>query len=161
VRLFVAIDASKEAVSYFFSLCSLFPHPVDSFHLTLKFLGDADPDNVVPILGKIRSGSFELELDSLGTFPVEGEIKVVWVGLKKEEKLMALQKKIDDALPSFKKDFDFHPHITLARPNKDIVLPDIKIRPLRFKVDSFKLYQSTLTSKGPKYSEIKSFSLDK
>ncbi|MCM2325564.1 MAG: RNA 2',3'-cyclic phosphodiesterase [Candidatus Woesearchaeota archaeon] len=161
MRLFVAIDASKEAVSYFFSLGSLFPHPVDSFHLTLKFLGEADPDNTIQILEKIRSDSFELELDSLGAFPTEGEIKVVWIGLKKEEKLMALQKKIDDALPSFRKDFDFHPHITLARPNTDIVLPDIKIKPLMFKVVSFKLYQSTLTDKGPKYSEIRSFSLDK
>ena len=90
-----------------------------SFHLTLKFLGEVRPDDtdkIKDILKNIKFEKFVVSLDSIGVFPTENYIRVVWVGLKPEDKVLDLQKNIDESFRElFKKEKDFKAHITLAR----------------------------------------------
>ena len=58
-------------------------------HLTLKFLGEVQPNtegNIKEILRTVKFKPFSVNLDSIGVFPNENYIRVVWVGLKPEEK---------------------------------------------------------------------------
>ncbi|MBI1934874.1 RNA 2',3'-cyclic phosphodiesterase [Candidatus Woesearchaeota archaeon] len=169
MRLFVAIDFS-ELNDYFLSLQELLPKNAKlsltkSFHLTLKFLGEVQPNNiddVTAILKGIKFEPFSAYLESVGIFPTENYIRVVWVGLKPEEKIIGLQKQIDEALkPLFRKEKDFKPHITLARvkypEDKKVFIEHIRkigVENKKIEVKDFRLIKSTLTSEGHVYEDI-------
>ena len=126
MRLFIAIEIPEEIKDY---LCGIQQEIADSknkirlmdkgnMHLTLKFLGEVQP-NKVEILNKnlkeIAFKHFSVDLDSIGIFPSEDYIRVVWVGLKPEEPVLELQNNIDENLKKlFKKEKDFKPHLTIA-----------------------------------------------
>ena len=123
MKLFIAIGFN-ELRDYFSDLQKQLPANarlslVKSFHLTLKFLGEVQPNKVNEIISLLRTIKFEtfyIYTDSIGIFPTENYIRVVWVGLKPEEKVLELQKNIDDSLKwVFKKEKDFKAHITLCR----------------------------------------------
>ena len=123
MRLFIAIDFN-ELHEYFIELQKLLPKNAKlsftkTFHITLKFLGDVQPDKVDNIINSLKNIKFEpftVFLNSIGIFPTENYIRVVWAGLKPEDNILELQKKVDESLkPLFKKEKDFKTHITLAR----------------------------------------------
>lgn len=172
MRLFIAIDFNQ-LKDYFIGLQNQLPKNarlsfVKSFHLTLKFLGEVTPnkaDEIIEILKKIKFKKFDVFLDSIGIFPTENYIRVVWIGLEPEEKVVELQKQIDDSLKKFfKKEKDFKAHITLARVKhpenkKEFVekVRNIKVENKKFEVNDFRLVKSTLTPKGPIYEDLKIF----
>lgn len=161
MRLFISIDLPNEIEDYLFKLQDHLTNvnKTNSFHLTLKFLGEInDPDQVIDNLTKIKSELFELKLSKIGVFPNKKNIRVIWVGVETQQLLFELAKKIDTVL-DLKRDFDFHPHVTLARVNKKIEFPEINIEPKSFLINEFVLYQSTLTYQGPIYNIIKKFKL--
>lgn len=175
MRLFIAVDFN-ELKDYFFELQKLFPSNArlsltKSFHLTLKFLGEVQPNNVEDIiknLQNIRFQKFDVFLDSVGIFPTENYIRVVWIGLQPEDKILELQKNIDESLkPMFKKEKDFKAHITLARvkypeDKKSFIeqLKKIKVENKKIEVNDFRLVKSTLMPKGPIYEDLKKFNSD-
>ncbi|MEK6892493.1 MAG: RNA 2',3'-cyclic phosphodiesterase [Nanoarchaeota archaeon] len=175
MRLFVAIDFN-ELKDYFVDLQKHLPSNaklslVKSFHLTLKFLGDVQPNNVDEIidnLKKIKFNTFSVNLDSIGIFPTENYIRVVWVGLSPEEKIIELQKQTDESLKNlFKKEKDFKAHITLARvrypaDKKSFVdgIKKIKVENKRIEIKDFRLVKSTLTPQGPVYEDLEVFNFD-
>ena len=108
---------------------------------------------------KIKETKFRLNLTGMGVFPNEKFPKVIWVGVNNVPGLKALSEKINSLFPDFKPDFDFYPHITLARCSTKVTLPDLKIKPIEFEVSEFRLYQSILTREGPIYKEIRKISL--
>ena len=121
MRLFIAIDFN-ELKEYFIGLQRQLPSSakisiVKSFHLTLKFLGDVQPnkaDEIIDSLKSIKFRPFPVFPDSIGIFPTENYIRVVWVGLKPQVEIIELQKQVDESLIKlFKKEKDFEPHITL------------------------------------------------
>ena len=168
MRLFIAIDFN-ELKDYFIELQSLLPKNAKisytkAFHLTLKFLGEFEPNNadiIIDILKNIKFNAFPVFLDSIGVFPTENYIRVVWIGLKPEDKILDLQKRIDDALKKlFKKEKDFKAHITLARvkyteDKKSFIeqLKKIKVENKKVEIKNFKLVKSTLGPKGPVYED--------
>ncbi len=172
MRLFIAIDFN-ELWDYFTELQKQLPNNarlslVKSFHLTLKFLGEVQPDKVdeiVRILKMIKLGPFSVHLDSIGIFPTENYIRVVWIGLKPEDKILELQKQIDESLKKlFKKEKDFQPHITLCRVKypKDKKLfvekvKNIKVENKKLEINDFRLVKSTLSPKGPIYEDFEIF----
>ena len=174
MRLFIAIDFN-ELGGYFVELQQSLPENarlslVKSFHLTLKFLGEVQPnktDEVIKILKTIKFESFFVYLDSVGIFPTENYIRVVWIGLQPEDKVLELQKQIDESLRLFfKKEKDFKAHITLARvkypeDKKGFVehLKKIKVENKKIEVKDFMLVKSTLTPKGPIYEDLAVFIL--
>ncbi|MBU0627728.1 MAG: RNA 2',3'-cyclic phosphodiesterase [Nanoarchaeota archaeon] len=174
MRLFIAIDfdeikanLSEIQSKIDTSLAKL--NPSSAFHLTLKFLGEIGDDKVDLIkqkLSSVKFNQFQLTTSSIGVFPYEEFIKVIWLGVKPDEQVKELQNNIENELKefNFKKDFDFHPHITLARVkfvkdksglNKN--LKDIKIEPKTITVDNFRLVKSTLTQEGPVYEDVEIF----
>ena len=176
MRLFIAIKIPEEIKDYF---CGIQREIVDSknkirlvnkdnMHLTLKFLGEVQP-NKVEILNKnlkeIAFKPFSVNLDAIGIFPSEDYIRVVWVGLKPEEPILELQKNIDENLKKlFKKERDFKPHLTIARikyieDKKQFVdkLKQITVDNKKIEVNNFKLVKSTLTPKWPVYEDLEVF----
>lgn len=174
MRLFLAIDFN-ELKEYFSELqknidnSSAKLKEVSTFHLTIKFLGDV-PDNQVDLikerLKNIKFRPFSLTLDKIGVFPNESHIGVVWVGLKPRESVIELQNKIEETLKEFKfkKDFKFHPHITLARvkfveEKEKFVknLKDMGVENKQMEIKDFRLVKSSLTPKGPVYEDLEVF----
>ena len=172
MRLFIAIDFN-ELKDYFTELQKHLPKNAKlsltkAFHLTLKFLGEVQPNNVETIINNLKDikfNSFNVFLDSMGIFPTENYIRVVWIGLKPEDKILELQKNIDESLSkSFKKEKDFKAHITLARvkypEDKKLFLEQarkIKVENRKVEIRDFRLIKSTLTPKGPVYEEVEIF----
>lgn len=172
MRLFISIDFNG-LKNYFAELQNQLPKNarlslVKSFHLTLKFLGEVQPnklDEITDLLKTIKFESFGVFLDSIGIFPTENYIRVVWFGLSPEDKILELQHKIDESLKKlFKKEKDFKAHITLARvkypeDKKSFVddIKKIKVENKKLEIKNFRLVKSTLTPQGPVYEDLKIF----
>ena len=173
MRLFIAIDFN-ELKEYFIELQKRLPKNAKlsftkTFHITLKFLGEVQPDKtdkIIEVLKKIKFEPFSVFLDSIGIFPTENCIRVVWAGIKPKGEVLELQKNIDESLkPVFKKEKDFKAHITLARvkypeDKKQFLeqLNKIKIENKKIEIKDFRLIKSTLTPKGPIYQDLAVFS---
>ena len=142
----------------------------ETFHLTLKFLGKVSEEKAEEVkekLGQVKLSPFKLTLDKIGAFPSENYIRVIWVGVKPKEEVTKLQENIENALKefNFKKDFKFHPHITLARvksvnDREKLIktLKEIKVEEKTIEVKDFRLVESTLTQKGPVYEDLETYS---
>lgn len=138
------------------------------FHLTLKFLGEINEHKIEKIKGslsKVNFESFNISLSRIGVFPSENYIRVIWVGLDPKDKINELQKEIDGKLGDlFKKDNRFHAHLTLFRvkfikDKKQFIecIKKIIVKQITFKVDSFNLYESTLTQEGAVHEILKEY----
>jgi len=175
MRLFIALDF-EELKDYFTELQEQLPKEdvkltlTKTFHLTMKFLGEVPENNIEKInekLKKIKFKKLELNLDNIGVFPNEKFIRVVWVGIDPKEHVIELQKNIENSLEefNFKKDFEFHPHITLARVKfvKDKAyfinfLKNIRVnKNKKIEIKNFKLIKSNLTPEGPVYENLEVF----
>ena len=175
MRLFLAINLPEELKKKLFelgrplaSMGDVKPVEEENIHLTLKFLGEAEPGDVMPLLEKIKFVAFEVSLKGLGAFPNPNRARVVWVGCEKgAQEIAALHKVIEAALSRFEKDRDFHPHATLARVrflgDKGVMADFLNKNKIlefgSFKAASFDLMKSELERSGPKYGVVKSFSL--
>lgn len=176
MRLFIAIDFS-ELRDYFTELQKQLPRNAKlslakSFHITLKFLGEVQPDKVEDIVSRLKSikfGKISASLDSIGIFPTENYVRVVWVGIKPEDQVLELQKNIDESLkPLFRKEKEFKAHITLARAKypedkvqfvKELRMLNVEGR--RIEIKDFRLIKSTLSQKGPVYEDLAVFNSSK
>ena len=142
-----------------------------AFHLTLKFLGEVQEDKINKIkerLNEIKFEKFSLTLSQIGVFPNENYIRVIWIGVNPKDRVIKLQENIENSLKEFdfKKDFEFHPHITLARvkfvkEKEKLVknLKDIKIEEKTIEIKDFRLVKSTLKPEGPVYEDLEVFPL--
>ena len=177
MRLFIAIEVPEDVKGYLSAVQEKINNDAankircvnkNQIHLTLKFLGEVQPDKaeeIKNVLKKITFGPFSVYLDKIGVFPNENYIRVVWAGLEPEEPVLGLQKSIDKKLEKlFKKEKDFKAHITLARvkfiedKNNFInKLKTINIENKKIEVSNFKLIKSTLTPQGPVYEDLQVF----
>lgn len=176
MRLFIAMDFD-ELKDYLIELQNNLPKEdikltlTKSYHLTLKFLGEVsetDTEKIIECLKKIKLEEFEINLDEIGVFPNKHYVRVIWVGVNPKEQVIELQKSIEESLNEFgfKKDFKFHPHITLARvklvKDKQNFIDALK----KLKIDKhkkiitkeFKLIKSTLSQERPIYEDLEVFS---
>lgn len=176
MRLFIAINIPEEIKEYILTIQKqiLDDSPKiklvnkQQMHLTLKFLGEVAPSKAKETIAELKRKKFKkfsFYLDSVGVFPDENHIRVLWVGFKPEENIISLQKGIDSNLERlFKKEKGFKPHITLCRvkyiEDKDTFLKkikNIKIENKKIEVKDFRLIKSTLTSDGPIYEDLEIF----
>jgi len=135
MRLFIAFDIPSEEIERLRKLFSIEGVTLaKGNHLTLKFLGEVDETLVPKIQEALRSVRFEkidVRLDDLGVFPNKNLIRVVWVGLEPEEKIIALKKKIDVRLD----DLGVFPNKNLIRVVWVGLEPEEKIIALKKKID--------------------------
>ncbi len=148
---------------------------VPSIHLTLKFLGEVDPETIPRLASALRTASegqagFTLRLHGVGGFPDLRSPRVIWCGVEGEtQHLRRLQERVEDAciqlsFPSEGR--DFHPHLTLGRVqgkrNLQSLLDYIKIGfelECSFRVDRYNLYRSTLAPRGAVYDVLEVIAL--
>lgn len=98
--------------------------PRERLHLTLRFLGDTDPD-LVPTIGEalIRAtadrASPHLRLAEPGGFPNRRDPRVLWIGLLGDlPSLAALREEVERRLVDLGLPRDtqpWHPHVTVGR----------------------------------------------
>jgi 2'-5' RNA ligase len=135
----------------------------EKLHLTLKFLGDFDADQVPKlaqrVAGKLVGESpFDVELGGLGAFPSARAARVVWLGVGAGVAPLArLARKTDAAAARLGVPRERRPyrgHLTLGRlrrpgrvPLEHIVPPD----PVSFPVNEVVLFESRLSSAGSTY----------
>lgn len=141
----------------------------ENLHITLKFLGEIQPNAVEKIkkeLENIKFQKFEIEIYGFGEF----NNRVLWFGIKKGfDRIMELKKEIDNSLKKFgfMPDNNFHPHITILRVKEILSKEDYyhtleKMKNIeigRFLVEDFSLKQSILRREGPIYIDIKRYPL--
>lgn len=142
------------------------PVEPEKLHITFQFFQDVNEDEIESLkaaLENIELEPFKLEIKGVGAFPSEDYIRVVWAGAE-DEKMQELKQAVsrhdveDDNGNSFK------PHVTLLRVEN--VSQDRKrklqktIREFQdhsfgtIRVDSVKLYESVLNSRGTVYKEL-------
>ncbi len=183
MRLFVCIECAElettlEEVQQLFEDASglRYTDPAQA-HLTLKFLGEADPERVpelrealVEVVDETGVGPFDLTAGGLGVFPDIEYIQVLWLGIEEgTSELTTLHRAIEarmTALGFEPEEHDFTPHITLARMDhgggKEYVQNQLRAHnPTAdsIQVEHVTLMESRLTSDGPVYSPVERFEL--
>jgi 2'-5' RNA ligase len=141
-------------------------------HLTLKFLGDTDPDRVPALVEELTRSvedssvnPFTAEFGGRGVFPSLDYISVVWLGVRTgSEQLTRLHETVEERMVAMgfnPESHDFTPHVTLARMDhaggKELVQnvvenddPTVGTR----QIEEIRLTESTLTADGPKYTTV-------
>ncbi|MBW1981219.1 MAG: RNA 2',3'-cyclic phosphodiesterase [Deltaproteobacteria bacterium] len=145
------------------------PH---SIHLTLKFLGNIQPEQVDDIAAAINQATsgeavFTLRATTLGGFPNLRKPRVIWLGLQGEiVPLLRLQARLEDELESIgfpREKRPFKPHLTIGRirdrrSQQDLsqlvaAIPLTEFNP--FDVQEIILYKSDLRPTGAIYTELR------
>ena len=144
----------------------------EAVHLTLKFLGEIDPDQIPGLEERLRPLAarcppLALEARGLGAFPDLRRPRVLWIGVRAPEGLMRLQSEIEVAMEGegfAKEERPFHPHLTLARepdPRAAATLERFTQageRELgRFTAEALILFESELQKGGARYAPRSSF----
>jgi RNA 2',3'-cyclic 3'-phosphodiesterase len=143
---------------------------IPSIHLTLKFLGEVDPEAIPKLNLMLREackseGRIELELRGLGCFPNARNPRVIWCGVGGEtDSLLRLQHGVESSCAQLgfaPEDRPFRPHLTLGRvqgrrnlqPLMDRVLGDNDLA-CTFQADRFHIYKSSLKPQGAVYTVL-------
>ncbi|PRX31020.1 2'-5' RNA ligase [Orenia metallireducens] len=180
LRLFIAIeleDLIKEKLEKIKNIlrdCSLEIKWVDkcNLHLTLKFLGEVNVDNIDAIEQKLLAlkgevDKFDIRIKGLGAFPNLDYPKVIWTGIDDgQENLKKLQQLLEDSMLDLGFKAEAHsylPHITLGRTGrkeKNFTLISKRIKEFPFEIDckqqvnKISLMKSRLTPKGVVYNSL-------
>lgn len=179
MRAFIAIELSKECKDYLTLVESQFKKSnadvkwvsQDNLHITLKFLGDINEEQVNKLIAAItdiasKHKQFTLKLGPTGAFPGIRSPRIIWVGVTKgDNELKEIAREIElnavkAGIPEENKPFSSH--ITIGRTrsglNREelIQLLDSSTKGLPAEtpesiVKDITLYKSTLTPKGPIY----------
>ena len=132
LRLFIAVDTPPEIKASMAGLRDTLKRSdadvrwesEEKFHITLKFLGDTDPEllpHFVPLLEGVaaRRQPIGIRYSGLGCFPHVRDPRVIWVGVEDPSgDLVALQHQIDAGCLSLGVPVEqkaFHAHVTLGR----------------------------------------------
>lgn len=175
MRAFIAIDLPEKVKNKIAELendlkkCDLAFKWVkpENIHLSLKFLGDINPEQVNKIkevITKISAkfAAFKVNFNGFGFFPNQKKPRVFFININKEKLLKNIASELEKELEmlNFERENKFKSHITLARiknfRNIESLREKIKNTQLDevFPVNTITLYKSTLTEEGPIYGKI-------
>ncbi|PIE51561.1 RNA 2',3'-cyclic phosphodiesterase [Candidatus Fermentibacteria bacterium] len=135
----------------------------ENLHVTLRFLGNVNPDSVIQKMKESQIKSFlpvEFTLNRLGTFGRPSS--VLWVSGKFSEGVFDLAEKLG-SIPDDRgltKTCRYCPHITVARARRGFSIPFLPWRESLIGASStIGLYSSELTGKGSVYTILHSTGL--
>lgn len=148
-------------------------------HVTLKFLGETDPDRLPALREALAEAvaaadvePFEARFGGLGVFPDLDYIRVVWLGVRSghgDAELTRLHEAIEARTVELgfePEDHAFTPHVTLARMDhaggKERVQQVVRERDPdvgSMTVAAVRLTESTRTAEGPVYETVERFPL--
>jgi len=146
----------------------------ENIHLTLKFLGETDPQTVLEIVTSLSQTAkalspFSLSLGEVGAFPNLNNPRVLFFGLNgSAEALTTLQNQVETGMAAlgFQRDTrSFSPHLTFGRikssRGKSPLVEALRSlgppEPLVFEVASFRLIESELQPRGAVYTRLAQF----
>ncbi|WP_415379920.1 RNA 2',3'-cyclic phosphodiesterase [Halosimplex sp. TS25] len=182
-RLFVSVDldglaeevaAAQERFAGASGLNFVDP---EQAHVTVKFLGDTDPDRLDDLVDELDAAEadagvdpFEVEFGGLGVFPSLDYISVVWIGTRTGgEELTRIHETVEErttAMGFDAEDHEFTPHVTLARMEhaggKEQVQETVRERDPdvgTLAVEEIRLKESALGPDGPSYETVERFPL--
>lgn len=184
VRAFIAIELKFETIAFIqkfqdelksYGLKAKWITP-KNIHLTLKFLGDINSEDVKKAGDALISATGEnpailLRAKGIGVFPGIKRPRILWAGITGQtKKLLNLQKILDDKLQNFgfpKEKRPFKGHLTIARIKKKIdakrLIGAMKefsgFESNPFMVDEVVLFQSELKPSGAVYTKLLSAAL--
>jgi len=184
MRLFVAVPvtgAFREAIAGTIAAFPASDPPwrwttPPSWHVTLMFLGERNPDDVAPICSSLATVSasfspFTISTGPLHGFPSLSRPRVLVVGVGEGAGALArlaarVQDALCDAIGAARDERPFHPHVTLARlrariPRELIAEIERAPRPVRAcqHVQSIGLIESHPGPSGARYAARKMFAL--
>jgi 2'-5' RNA ligase len=180
MRLFVAFDLPREVRNALATLgqrlkpecrAARWVRP-ESMHVTLKFLGETDPQKISDIraaLAPIRSAEpVAMEFRVLGFFPNEFKPRVLWCGVQPTPNLAELAAAVEQALEPLgfpRATRTFSPHLTVARLEPDDALENLAraadaLKSYHFgaaRESEFHLFESVLKPSGAQYTKLAAF----
>lgn len=180
MRVFVAIDLPEFVRSELVHLQNTLPLgrpvPEENLHLTLSFLGeqrDKAIEEIHAALSDIRAPVFDLQLVGVGSFDQRKQ-QVIYADVARCQQLLELEQRITRSLRTAGVEFQkrrFRPHVTLSRlaslmsasetHNLHERLANIlAFRASPFEVNSFQLFQSTLTPDGALHEVLADYELE-
>jgi 2'-5' RNA ligase len=138
----------------------------EGIHLTLKFYGEVMPERLDVIEEGLRyavagARPIPLRLTQVGAFPTSTRPRVLWVGLEAPPALELLydrleRRGIEIGFPP--EGAPYSPHVTLGRVREGHRLPpgaidryEMSNEGTAFLAEELVLYESVLTSDGPRY----------
>lgn len=150
------------------------PVKPQNIHLTLKFLGDATPDQLTGVkvaLEKITTCAkpFHISIQAVGAFPGWERPRSIWAGVQAPDLLQTLYAQIYNATEALGFESEsrrFTPHLTLARiastpPGESTMQVLRTLRNLspmptfgEMDVSAVTLFKSTLQPEGPIYTQL-------
>ncbi len=149
--------------------------PVETLHLTLRFLGDVAPGAVAALAAALapaagRAAPVDLRLSGAGAFPPRGRARVVWLGVAPAPELTALHAAVEDACAAVglgREQRPFRPHLTVGRPRHGVALPEPALAAALARVGfvttcrvaSLHLMRSELTPAGARHTPLGVFPL--
>jgi 2'-5' RNA ligase len=180
VRTFVAVEIPENITSSIRELQQgLKDYGVDmrwvrpeNIHVTLKFLGNVDANDIDKISGAIYIttdgvASISLKARGIGVFPGIKRPRILWVGFTGQlESLMRLQQTLDENLKAMgfpKEKRPFKGHLTIGRINNKIFVDALRafshFESETFIADKIILFKSELKPQGAVYTNLASASL--
>jgi 2'-5' RNA ligase len=138
----------------------------EGLHLTLKFYGEVAPERLEVIEESVRLagegvGPLDLKLGRLGAFPSEVRPRVLWMGIEGPAALDVLQERLErggEAIGFPPEGVPFRPHVTLGRVREGHRFPPGGLdehanafASVPFVGGELVLYESVLTTRGPRY----------
>jgi RNA 2',3'-cyclic 3'-phosphodiesterase len=172
MRLFAALpipDPAREEIAALLARLRASDWPVrwvgdEGLHVTLKFYGEVAPERLEVIEESVRlaargAGPLPLRLDELGAFPSVQHARVLWLGLEGPPALELLQDRLEragEAIGFPPEGRPFRPHVTLGRVREGHRLPanaleEYEVERLPLLAEELLLYESLLSSQGPRY----------
>ncbi|WP_297490319.1 RNA 2',3'-cyclic phosphodiesterase [Acidocella sp.] len=176
MRLFVALDLPWEVKEDLSELSCALPGarwvPTDNFHLTLRFIGEANrlqAEEIDCALAALRGRSFGFALSGLGWFEKNGRVNTLYAGVERNADLARLQSKVETALlrvglpPERRR---FTPHVALARMEQPVtqglarfVQANNLYRSAPIRADNVTLFSSFLGKDSPTYTPEAEYAL--
>ena len=180
MRLFIALNlpkAERERIYRATEPLRAKGFPVDwleseSYHLTLKFLGNVRTELVSVVEGVVdrvagATGAFPLAIGGFGAFPTIRRPRVVWVGVDPTPALRCLKQDLEWGLANhgFEREIRaFHPHVTVGRAGEsegagafrglDELSAKLEYRG-KVPAETVDLMRSQLSRQGPYYSLLR------
>jgi len=153
--------------------------PTDQMHLTLRFLGDIDNQQLEQIRSALHEAAdaqktpVNLGVGGLGAFPNRRNPRVIWVGVTHHPGLSEVQGLLDRSAVDSGIEPEartWSPHLTLGRVKYVATdspllkrLKSVRVETYYYTCDRVTLFESTLTSEGALYRPLETvtFGADK
>jgi len=147
-----------------------------NIHLTLKFLGDIQANQIESINSVLQSvaeshSPFDMSLAEIGVFPNLRRPRVIWIGITKgAEQATQIAEAVSNSLQPLgfpREKRGFTPHLTLGRIRRPVNLQNVSSKFNQYdnldiptlKIEQIAFIQSQLHPRGSIYTPLRKFAL--